>query len=124
MKGHAEHAGIIATYLDQHEKVEEVYYPGLVKHPGHEIASRQMTGFGGMLSFLIKGDAWHADKLISNLKYFSNATSLGGVESLIERRAAVEGPQSTTPPNLIRVSVGLEHLDDLLDDFEQAFQLI
>ena len=99
-------------------------YPGLIEHPGHEIASRQMTGFGGMLSFLIRGDAGHADQLISNLKYFSNATSLGGVESLIERRASVEGPQSTTPPNLVRVSVGLEHLDDLLEDFEQAFQNI
>jgi cystathionine gamma-synthase len=124
MKGHAEHAGIIATFLDQHDKVEEVYYPGLIRHEGHEIACRQMTGFGGMLSFLVRGDAGRADKLISSLKYFSNATSLGGVESLIERRAAVEGPQSTTPPNLIRMSVGLEHLDDLLEDIEQAFQHI
>lgn len=124
MKGHAEHAGLIATFLDQHEKVEEVYYPGLKRHKGHEIACQQMTGFGGMLSFLVKGDAIQADKLISHLKYFTNATSLGGVESLIERRAAVEGPQSSTPPNLIRVSVGLEHLDDLLEDFDKAFQVI
>jgi cystathionine gamma-synthase len=124
MKGHAEHAGLIASFLDQHEKVEKVYYPGLVKQKGHEIAARQMSGFGGMLSFLIKGEASMADKFIAQLKFFTNATSLGGVESLIERRAAVEGPQSLTPQNLIRVSVGLEHLDDLLQDLEQAFHAL
>src|SRR5690554_1879810 len=120
MKGHAEHAGQVATYLTQHPKVEKVFYPGLKSHPDHEIASRQMSGFGGMLSFLIKGDAEAADNFISRLKYFTNATSLGGVESLIERRAAVEGPDTQTPQNLIRVSVGLEHLDDLLQDLDQA----
>ena len=120
MKGHAEHAGIIATYLDLHEKVEAVYYPGLVTHPGHEIAASQMTGFGGMLSFLYKGSAEETDGFISKLSFFTNATSLGGVESLIERRAAVEGPDSKTPPNLVRLSVGLEHLDDLLEDLDQA----
>ncbi len=124
MKGHAEHAGHIATYLRQHPKVEKVYYPGLKDHPGHEIAARQMSGFGGMLSFLIKGVAADADRFISHLKYFTNATSLGGVESLIERRAGVEGPDTKTPQNLIRVSVGLEHLDDLLEDFDQAFEAI
>lgn len=124
MKGHAEHAGQIASYLAQHPKVEAVYYPGLKDHPGHEIAARQMSGFGGMLSFLVKGEAEDADRLISHLKYFTNATSLGGVESLIERRAGVEGPDTQTPQNLIRVSVGLEHLDDLLEDLDQAFQLI
>src|SRR5690554_2620109 len=86
MKGHAEHAGQVATYLTQHPKVEKVFYPGLKSHPDHEIASRQMSGFGGMLSFLIKGDAEAADNFISRLKYFTNATSLGGVESLIEDR--------------------------------------
>jgi|SRR5690554_1193182 len=124
MKGHAEHAGQIATYLAQHSKVEEVFYPGLKNHPGHEIASRQMSGFGGMLSFLVAGGAEDAEKFIAQLKYFTNATSLGGVESLIERRAAVEGPDTQTPQNLIRVSVGLEHLDDLLEDMEQAFNLV
>ncbi|MEX2593539.1 MAG: aminotransferase class I/II-fold pyridoxal phosphate-dependent enzyme [Anditalea sp.] len=124
MKGHAEHAGLIASFLDQHEKVEKVFYPGLLKHKGHEIAARQMTGFGGMLSFLIKGGAEKADEFIAQLKYFTNATSLGGVESLIERRAAVEGPQSRTPQNLIRVSVGLEHLEDLLEDLDRAFHSI
>jgi cystathionine gamma-synthase len=120
MKGHAEHAGVIASYLAQHAKVEKVYYPGLVGHIGHEVAKKQMSGFGGMLSFLIKGGAKEADEVISKLNYFSNATSLGGVESLIERRAASEGPDSHTPQNLIRMSVGLEHLDDLLQDLDQA----
>ncbi|WP_215225153.1 trans-sulfuration enzyme family protein [Echinicola shivajiensis] len=124
MKGHAEHAGVIATFLDQHPQVEKVFYPGLTHHPGHQTAAKQMTGFGGILSFLIKGGPDNADNFISNLKFFSNATSLGGVESLIERRAAVEGPDTKTPQNLIRVSVGLEHLDDLLEDMEQAFKKI
>ena len=120
MKGHAEHAGIIATYLQNHPNVEKVYYPGLKSHEGHEIAINQMSGFGGMLSFLVKDGAEKADDVISKLQYFTNATSLGGVESLIERRAASEGPDTKTPQNLIRVSVGLEHLDDLLDDLNQA----
>ena len=124
MKGHAEHAMVIATFLSEHEKVEKVHYPGLKTHPGYEIAASQMTGFSGILSFEVKGGAEAADKLISKLQYFANATSLGGVESLIERRAAVEGPNSKTPPNLIRVSVGLEHLDDLLADLDQAFASI
>jgi cystathionine gamma-synthase len=80
-----------------------------------------MTGFGGILSFQVKGGAEAANNLISRLHYFTNATSLGGVESLIERRAASEGPNTLTPQNLIRVSVGLEHLDDLLEDLDQAF---
>ncbi len=121
MKGHSEHAMVIANFLFQHPKVEKVHYPGLKTHPGHEIAASQMTGFSGILSFEVKGGAEEADKVISKLHYFSNATSLGGVESLIERRAAVEGPNSKTPKNLIRVSVGLEHLDDLLADLDQAF---
>lgn len=124
MKGHAEHAMVLANYLMNHSKVEKVYYPGLIDHPGHEIAASQMSGFGAIISFQVKGNADDADKLISKLKLFANATSLGGVESLIERRAAVEGPDTLTPPNLIRVSVGLEHTDDLLEDLEQAFALL
>ena len=121
MKGHAEHAMVLANFLAAHHAVEKVYYPGLKAHPGHEIAASQMTGFGGVVSFQVKGGAEDADRLISKLKYFTNATSLGGVESLIERRAASEGPDTLTPQNLIRVSVGLEHLDDLLEDLEGAF---
>ncbi|MHA7131014.1 trans-sulfuration enzyme family protein [Algoriphagus namhaensis] len=122
MKGHAEHAGQIASYLDQHPAVDGVYYPGLISHPSHAIAANQMSGFGGILSFLVKDGAKAADALISRLRFFTNATSLGGVESLIERRAASEGEDTLTPQNLIRVSVGLEHLDDLLEDLDQAFK--
>lgn len=122
MKGHAEHAVVLANFLSTHDAVEKVYYPGLKTHPGHMIAANQMTGFGGVLSFQVKGDAKDADRVISKLKYFTNATSLGGVESLIERRAASEGPDTLTPQNLIRVSVGLEHLYDLLEDMEQALR--
>jgi cystathionine gamma-synthase len=122
MKGHAEHAGIIAEYLFQHPQVEEVCYPGLKSHKNHQIAASQMSGFGGMLSFLVNGGADKADRVISKLKYFTNATSLGGVESLVERRAASEGPDTKTPENLIRMSIGLEHLDDLLEDLDRALQ--
>jgi cystathionine gamma-synthase len=97
MKGHAEHAGIIATFLQQHPKVDKVYYPGLLSHPNHLTAAGQMSGFGGMLSFEVSGTAQDADRVISKLKFFTHATSLGGVESLIERRAAVEGPDTKTP---------------------------
>jgi len=122
MKGHAEHAMVLANYLSQNGKIEKVFYPGLKEHPGHEIASKQMTGFGGILSFQVKGGPEAADLLISKLKYYTNATSLGGVESLIERRAASEGPDTLTPQNLIRLSVGLEHLDDLLEDMDEALK--
>ncbi|GAB3651830.1 aminotransferase class I/II-fold pyridoxal phosphate-dependent enzyme [Echinicola sediminis] len=124
MKGHAEHAGVLATFLNQHKNVEKVFYPGLLTHPGHKTATQQMTGYGGVLSFLVKGTLSDTDKVISHLKFYKNATSLGGVESLVERRAAVEGPNTSTPPNLIRVSVGLEHLEDLLEDMEKALNHI
>jgi cystathionine gamma-synthase len=122
MKGHAEHAMILAEFLLNHPKVEKVYYPGLKSHPGHEIAASQMSGFGGVVSFTVQGGAEEADAVVSKLHLFANATSLGGVESLIERRAAVEGPDTLTPPNLLRVSVGLEHTDDLLEDLNQALE--
>ncbi|GMQ30409.1 aminotransferase class I/II-fold pyridoxal phosphate-dependent enzyme [Algoriphagus confluentis] len=120
MKGHAEHALILAEFLLNHPKVEQVFYPGLKSHKNHEIAASQMSGFGGIVSFMVKGGAEEADRVVSRLHFFMNATSLGGVESLIERRAAVEGPDTLTPPNLLRVSVGLEHTDDLLEDLNQA----
>jgi cystathionine gamma-synthase len=125
MKGHGAHAMALATYLATHPKVEKVHYPGLTTHPGHEIAAGQMQeGFGAVVSFQVIGGAEVADFLISKLHLFANATSLGGVESLIERRAAVEGPDTLTPPNLIRVSVGLEHPDDLIQDLNQAFEAL
>jgi cystathionine gamma-synthase len=120
MKGHCANAMAIASFLDNHNAIEKVYYPGLASDSGHRIAKTQMSGFGGMLSFLIRGDAQRADRFVSNLKFFSNATSLGGVESLIERRARVEGPTSKSPENLIRMSVGLENLDDLIEDLNAA----
>jgi cystathionine gamma-synthase len=120
MKGHAEHARLLANFLESHPQVERVYYPGLASHPNHAVAASQMHGFGGMVSFTVKGFAADADRVVSKLHYFANATSLGGVESLIERRAAVEGPNTTTPENLLRVSVGLEHIDDLIADMKQA----
>ncbi|WP_026950899.1 trans-sulfuration enzyme family protein [Algoriphagus mannitolivorans] len=120
MKGHAEHARILAEFLINHPKVERVFYPGLKNHKGHDIAAAQMSGFGGIVSFTVKGGAEEANQVVSKLELFANATSLGGVESLIERRAAVEGPDTKTPQNLLRVSVGLEHTDDLLEDLNQA----
>lgn len=124
MRGHGVHAMELANYLVAHPKVEKVHYPGLATHPGHEIAASQMQGFGGIVSFQVIGGAEAADFLISKLHLFANATSLGGVESLIERRAAVEGPETKTPVNLIRVSVGLEHPDDLIQDLSQAFDAL
>lgn len=120
MKGHASNAKALAEFLVSHTQVEKVYYPGLSSHLNHAVAAKQMHGFGGMVSFTVKGGAAEADRLVSKLRLFANATSLGGVESLIERRAAVEGPNTTTPDNLLRVSVGLEHIDDLIADMKQA----
>ena len=120
VKGHCENAMKLAQYLEKHPKVAAVYYPGLPSHPQHEIAKKQMKNFGGMLSVLIKGEVSNAKKVVNSVKIFAQATSLGGVESLIEHRASVEGPDTKTPPNLLRVSVGLEHIDDLIADFEQA----
>ncbi|PTQ96805.1 cystathionine gamma-synthase [Mucilaginibacter yixingensis] len=125
MRGHAANAQQLAEYLEQHPKVERVMYPGLPSHPQHDIAKAQMTGgYSGMLSFCVKGDAQTAKQVLSKLKFFTIATSLGGVESLIEHRASVEGPDTKTPFNLLRVSVGLEHIDDLIADMEQALGAI
>jgi cystathionine gamma-synthase len=120
IRGHVHNAQLLAEYLEKHPKIESVMYPGLPSHPQHHIAKNQMTGFGGMLSFCVKGGEQEAVKVINSLKLFTRATSLGGVESLIEHRATVEGPDTKTPFNLLRVSVGLEHIDDLIGDMEQA----
>jgi cystathionine gamma-synthase len=122
MRGHCNNALKIAQYLENHPKVDAVFYPGLPSHPQHKIAQKQMLAYGGMLSFLIKNGEQAAKKIINKLQLFTQATSLGGVESLIEHRYSVEGPDSTTPKNLLRVSVGLEHIDDLLEDLENALQ--
>ncbi len=115
----------IARHFEKHPKLERVLYPGLASHPGHEVASRQMQdGFGGMLSILVKGDFQMAVEVAKRFKVFIPATSLGGVESLVEHRKTVEGPDSPTPDHLLRLSVGLENLDDLIADLEQSLQVV
>jgi cystathionine gamma-synthase len=120
MRAHSENAAKIAEFLAQHRKVERVHYPGLKSHPGHEIARKQMSMFGGMLSFEVKDGRDAAMKVTTSTKIFTRATSLGGVESLIEHRASIEGPGTTSPEGLIRLSIGLENADDLLEDLNQA----
>ena len=120
VRGHCANAMRLAQFLEDHPKVHTVHYPGLESHPGHEVAKRQMSDFGGMLSVQVNGGAEAADKVASGTKIFARATSLGGVESLIEHRAPVEGETTQTPWDLLRVSVGLEHPDDLIEDFAQA----
>jgi len=120
VKGHVHNAQLLAEYLENHPKIERVMYPGLLSHPQYATARAQMLNFGGMLSFCVKGGSDEARKVINKLKIFTQATSLGGVESLIEHRASVEGPDTKTPHNLLRVSVGLEHIDDLIADLTQA----
>lgn len=124
MRGHIENATQIAHFLDKHPKIERVFYPALKSHPNHEVAKKQMTTYGAMLSVFVLGGEENAIKLAANVKLFTRATSLGGVESLIEHRSSIEGEASKTPKNLLRVSVGLEHADDLIFDLEQALKLI
>ncbi len=113
----------IAQHFRGHPQVEDVLYPGLTNFPGHEVAARQMTGgFGGLMSIRVKGGAAGAIATAANVKIWKRATSLGGVESLIEHRASVEGPASPAPPDLLRMSVGIEETSDLIDDFEQALK--
>jgi len=113
-------AAIVAGLLDGHPRVERVFYPGLASHPGHEAAARQMSGFGAMISFTVPGGAEDALAVAARTRVFTRATSLGSVESLIEHRASMEGPRTSTPPNLLRLSIGLEHPDDLVADLLQA----
>ena len=120
MRAHTEHAQRLALHLRSHLKVEAVHYPGLPNHPGHAVAARQMSGFGGMLSFQVRGDREAAMAVAARCRLFLRATSLGGPHSLIEHRASIEGPRTRTPQNLLRVSVGLEHPDDLIADLSQA----
>jgi cystathionine gamma-synthase len=115
-------AGQVAAWLREQPQVERVHYPGLADHPGHALAARQMGGFGAMLSFEVKGGQAAAAAVIARVGLFLRATSLGGYESLIEHRFLVEGPNSPTPPGLLRVSIGLEHPDDLIADLAQALQ--
>jgi len=116
----SENAMAIARFLAAHARVETVFYPGLESHPRHDVARRQMPAFGGMLSFLVRGNRADALAVLAKVRLFTRATSLGGIESLIEHRATSEGPGSTTAENLLRVSAGLEHAEDLIEDLAQA----
>jgi cystathionine gamma-synthase len=120
MERHSANGMAVAKSLAESEHIERVFYPGLASHSGHAIARAQMKQFGGMLSILVKGGWDEAVRVVSRVKVFQPATSLGGVESLIEHRASAEGEGSTSPRNLVRLSVGLEHPDDLIEDLMQA----
>ncbi|HYC31169.1 MAG TPA: PLP-dependent transferase [Gemmatimonadales bacterium] len=120
MRGHCDNAERVAAFLAGDRRVEAVHYPGLPDDPGHPVARRQMARFGGMVSFEVRGGAGPALAVVSRVRLFTPATSLGGTESLVEHRASVEGPESRTPPGLLRLSIGLEHPDDLIEDLDQA----
>ena len=132
MEAHQKNAMKVAEYLEKHPKVERVVYPGLKSHPQHAIAKKQMLGFGGMITFFLKGDIKKSKKFLEKVQIFALAESLGGVESLIEHPAIMT--HASVPKkvresigltdNLIRLSVGIEHVQDLLDDLEQAFKAV
>lgn len=120
MRAHNENAGKIADFLSGHSRIKETFYPGLKSHDGHEIARSQMKGFGGMISFLFDGNEQESLEVVASSKLISRATSLGGIESTWEHRRSSEGEHSNSPENLIRLSVGLEHPDDLIEDLKKA----
>lgn len=118
-------AQALAEFLHAHPKIERVLYPGLESQPDHALAKTQMTGgYGSLMSVLVKGNGEDALKATGELKLFQRATSLGGVESLVEHRYTIEGEGSGIPPTLLRLSIGIEHIDDLKADFEQALAAI
>lgn len=120
MRVHCANAMAVAEFLEKQPKVEAVHYPGLASHPGHDIAARQMSAFGGMLSFRVRGGREEALAVTAKVRIFTRATSLGGTESLIEHRNSSEGEGSKTAPNLLRCSIGLEAAEDLIEDLGQA----
>lgn len=122
IRAHSENAAKIAGWLAGHPRVEKVNYPGLASHAGHEIAERQMSAFSGMLSFEVKGGSEAALGVAAKTEIFIRATSLGGVESLIEHRASIKGEDPRTPQGLLRLSIGLEHPDDLIQDLAEALE--
>ena len=124
MRQHCENARAVAAWLSEQERVEKVLYPGLADHPGHEIAARQMRDFGGMVSFLAETEE-EAVQLVARTKLWLLAESLGGVESLIEvparmTHASTANAPFAAPRNLVRLSVGIESVDDLIADLAQA----
>jgi cystathionine gamma-synthase len=120
MRAISENGLVIARFLADHPAVEQVLYPGLEDNPYHRRASRQMTGFGGLMSILVRGDRERAMAVAAGVKLFTRATSFGGSHSLIEHRASMESPGTTTPENLLRLSIGLENAKDLIADLAQA----
>jgi len=132
MERHGLNAMKVASFLEKHPKVERVLYPGLESHPGHKLAACQMRGFGGMMTFFLKGDLEQTRRFLSTVKLFTLAESLGGVESLIEHPAIMT--HASVPPdirkqigildNLVRVSVGIENADDLMADLDQALATV
>ncbi len=128
MDRHCENAKAVVNFLNQHPKVKQVFYPGLEDHKGHAIAERQMKDFGGMVSFTVSGGRQEAEKISASTKVFTLAESLGAVESLIEHpgamtHASVAGSPLEVPEDLIRISVGIESQDDLLEDLENALSV-
>ena len=119
----SQNAQRLAEFLEVHDKVDRVLYPGLRSHPEHTVAAAQMTGgYGSLLSFLVVGDAQTALSVVGRLNLIVLATSLGGVETLIEHRHSVEPPETHVPANLLRLAVGIEDIDDLLEDLQQALE--
>ena len=128
MDRHCENAKAIVSLLSEHPKVKQVFYPGLESNKGHEIAKNQMTNFGGMVSFTVSGGLAMAEKVSASTKVFTLAESLGAVESLIEHpgimtHASVAGSALEVPEDLIRISVGIESIEDLVEDLEQALSI-
>ena len=120
MSMHCANARMVVDFLVAHPAIERVNWPGLASHPGHDVAKNQMRDFGAMLSIEVRGGREAALAMAGKLRVFTNATSLGGCESLVEHRASVEGPNLRSPQNLLRISVGLEDADDLIADLAQA----
>ena len=125
MQRHSDNAALVADFLDNHPAIDTVLYPGLPGHPGHEVATRQMSGFGGMVSVRMRGGPQAAHDFCSRTEVFILAESLGGVESLIEypgamTHASTAGSQLEVPDDLVRLSVGIEDSADLLADLDQA----
>ena len=120
MRAHLENAAAVAAFLHAHKNVEQTHYPGFAAHPGHRLAAEQMKGFGAMLSFEVHGGREQAMAVAAALRLFTRATSLGGPHSFVEHRASIEGRQTKTPQNLLRLSIGLENSSDLIADLDQA----
>jgi len=132
MEAHQKNAKTIAEFLEKHPKVERVLYPGLLSHPQYDIAKKQMSGFGGMITFFLKGGLAESRKFLENLRVFALAESLGAVESLAEHPAIMthasvpeaQRRELGISDNLIRLSVGIENVEDLLDDLKRAFAAV